>query len=573
MRRPVKSIETICHVLLLLISSLNPSCSQTQRLEPSDDTWIDGLSSTRIHGGDSRLSICPVANYWIYVKFDLTSLAGSIRDAELRLTRFDGSRPEEISLYVVTGDDWNQSSLTGPNRPAPVSPDPAFTLAKGSDQGGHDTWRSPELLALLQQEQAGDGIVSLLLREDPSSTLDVRNYFSSEGANIPERRPHLFVTIEEVSREQVHDDWEIVSVGEGVKPSFDFGPNDRIHIMGMTEETNGVVWHAVSDRFDGPWNPQIVSQGYFYGPGDIRVSSDGTAHLAWHNHTTENPAHATVESSGAIQEYIIRTVDSHDGWDNSLAVDASGGIHMASVFPVTFGSANGLQYGGFDGLAWSFETSIPDSGPFMYGFNTSIAIDRQGRPHIVYCRANNWTDPGDLRYAVRRDGGWSISTVVTDGIRGRFPTLALDHWDRPHVAWVDVDETDHGRIMIRYGVLNSEEWTVEDVDVLENAELGFSEARKSVSLVLDSNYRPHLAYTDKQTIRYAVKPFDQWQYTTVASNPVDLYKGLVVLRLNSKEEPALVFWQRTSDGPGSIRYARMKPDTTDIRDWNIFEPE
>jgi hypothetical protein len=78
-----------------------------------EDTWIDGLSSTGPRGNDLALAICPVANYWIYVKFDLTEVPGAVTGAELRLQRFNGSRPEEISVYGILDDSWSEASLTG----------------------------------------------------------------------------------------------------------------------------------------------------------------------------------------------------------------------------------------------------------------------------------------------------------------------------------------------------------------------------------------------------------------------------------------------------------------------------
>ena len=44
--------------------------------------------------------------------------------------------------------------------------------------------------------------------------------------------------------------------------------------------------------------------------------------------------------------------------------------------------------------------------------------------------------PGDPKYACNTAGVWQVSSVVTGGIRGRFPSLALDASDSPHVAWL-----------------------------------------------------------------------------------------------------------------------------------------
>lgn len=62
-------------------------------LQATDDTWINGLTSTTTHGNDLSLGICPVADCWIYLKFDLHGLVDPIAAAELRMTRTSGARP------------------------------------------------------------------------------------------------------------------------------------------------------------------------------------------------------------------------------------------------------------------------------------------------------------------------------------------------------------------------------------------------------------------------------------------------------------------------------------------------
>ncbi len=133
---------------------------QTVTLNAADDTWTHGLSSTSTEGNSPRLSICPLAGYWIYLKFDVSEIEASVLDAELRMTRFDGSRPGEISLYFIPDDDWQESSLTGQNRPAPQNPSPNDALTSGNDHGSYDSWHSTALAEAVEQEKNGDGILS-----------------------------------------------------------------------------------------------------------------------------------------------------------------------------------------------------------------------------------------------------------------------------------------------------------------------------------------------------------------------------------------------------------------------------
>ena len=526
--------------------------AQSVTLDVVEDSWIHGLASSSTSGGSStRLSICPSADYWIYLKFDLSTLAGrSVADAELRATRFGGSRPEEISLYLIPDDTWSEATLAGTTRPAPKAPDPATKLAIGEELDGFDRWSGVGLAEAVQSAARDDGLLTLMIREDPDNQLDVRNYYSREGAPGPGEIPKLVVTL--AAEESVAPGWTTVDVGAGTKPAFDFGPDGRVHVTAMTEEQNGVVWYAAAPRVEGPWSPRTIARGYFYGPGDLRVDPEGVAHVAWHNHDQEDPSHAGVSAQGEATIYPIPS-PGHNGWDNSLALDGAGGLHQTSVNPSGFGAETSLEYGVFDGDGWTYG-EVPGSGSFMYGLATSLAIDRTGEPHVAYCLASGWTTPGELRYAVRAEGGWSISTVVGDGPVGRFPALALDHWDRPHIVWLDVDPADSTRAFVSYGVLNAGEWEVEQVDVLERVDLSFGGARKSVSIALDGESRPHIAYGDQKVVRYAVKPFGAWEVTPVLEHPDEIYKGLVVLRPRRERTAGVyVLGERGSRGAGSPR--------------------
>ena len=567
--------------LLAVIVTPGLCAAQTTNLPAIEDSWLHGLSSSTPQGGGTDLAICPVADYWIYLKFDLSSLSGTVASAELRMTRFDGIRPEEISLYFISDDSWSEAALTGLNRPSPTSPLPGDALGTGSARSGHDAWGPTALSVLVQQESAGDGTITLMVREDPGAPLDVRRYYSKDAPRPDTDKPQLVVTL---GPESLDPGWLTADIGSGTKPSFDFDAAGRIHVMGMTETQGGVVWHDVADGLFGPWSNTVVATGYFYGPGDLRVDPSGTAHLAWHNHDLQNPQHAAVASDGSASLYVANTPGSHDGWDNALAISPSGRLHQASINPSAFGAVNSLQYGSFTGTDWVYEAGIPGSGAAMYGLNTSLAIGQDGTPHIAYCLTSDWATPGDLRYATKTNGSWQVTTVVTGGIRGRFPSLTLDHWDRPHIAWLDIQTGDSTQGTVRYGVLNAGVWEIEAIDTLTGIRLGSSHARKSVSLALDSGGRPHVAYADAGMVKYATKPFADWQITPVLQHADAIYKGLVVLRLDATDRPGIVFWQTASLGPGLVRLARPRPVSFALRppstmlpspgvtvDWSVFD--
>ena len=102
--------RSVCFLGLLGVVILPATAwpQETAVVQVTEDTWIHGLASTSNRGTSTRLTICPSAGYWVYLNFDLGDVAGQIAGAELRMVRFDGSRPNEISVYSIPDDSWSE---------------------------------------------------------------------------------------------------------------------------------------------------------------------------------------------------------------------------------------------------------------------------------------------------------------------------------------------------------------------------------------------------------------------------------------------------------------------------------
>lgn len=144
-----------------------------------------------------------------------------------------------------------------------------------------------------------------------------------------------------VHAQVVHPSWQTHQVGIAIKPTFDFDSQGRIHVMGITEAFPGVVWYDVADTVAGPWEPETVVSGYFYGPGDLRVDQNDVAHIAYHDHDRQDAAHLRIDD-GVVDSFIVQSAG-HDGWDNSLSESPFGQLGMASIDPSGFGAANSPQ--------------------------------------------------------------------------------------------------------------------------------------------------------------------------------------------------------------------------------------
>lgn len=347
------------------------------------------------------------------------------------------------------------------------------------------------------------------------------------------------------SDEALDPGWDVVSVGSGASPVFDIGPDGRVHVAAASGSMAGPEIHyGVASSTSGPWSLSAIFTGYTYGPTDLRVDQDNDAHLAFHDHVFDggSPKHLVIDPMGGVTTNNI-TSPGHDGWDGALAVDSLNRVHLIGIYPTGFGPdpAASLEYGLYNGSSWPGFGAVSGTGVSSYGLGTSLDTDSDNYPHAAYTVAPSLTDPGDLKYSYKDAGGWHVSTVVGGDLDGRFPSIALDSSDRPHIAWLDIDPMDTSQATIQYGVLDGGIWDIETVDTVEH--LVTALGRNPVSLALDENDQPHLTFSDQRNVVYATKPDAAWEETTVAASDVDLYNAHTILRLDPNENPSILIGQ------------------------------
>jgi hypothetical protein len=123
------------------------------------------------------------------------------------------------------------------------------------------------------------------------------------------------------------------------------------------------------------------------------------------------------------------------------------------------------------------------------GDTLSLALDSQGRSHVLY------PGPAELLYIRRDEHGWSDPVVVGEatGADKAYVAhdLAMDHQDRPHVAfcWADYS-ADPPTSAVGYLRPDGPTWQQED---LTSTCSGWD-----LSLVLDAQGVPHLAWAGQQ---------------------------------------------------------------------------
>jgi len=138
-------------------------------------------------------------------------------------------------------------------------------------------------------------------------------------------------------------------------------------------------------------------------------------------------------------------------------------------------------------------TSLPAYAQWQHYVIDSVSENQQPRlvmrgrtPHVAY-----YTDAG-VEYAVWDSGGWVKDTIDIAASRhnGR-PALTFDRDGRPHVAWY--------RGTPWYAYWDGTEWQREEIDP--------DSAGDYISLVLDSEGNPSVAYARPRSLWYFVLKF------------------------------------------------------------------
>jgi len=144
-------------------------------LGATDDSFILDNSVNENKGADRSISIKNVTKKVGLVKFDLTGVSGQVISAKLELTSSNNSSGGNVSVYSVSGDNWNESTVTYSNAPAQGS------LLGSSSLGGSGTVYNIDVSSFVITESNGDKVVSLWLNDNLSNG-DRFDFYSKEAS-------------------------------------------------------------------------------------------------------------------------------------------------------------------------------------------------------------------------------------------------------------------------------------------------------------------------------------------------------------------------------------------------------
>jgi hypothetical protein len=345
-------------------------------------------------------------------------------------------------------------------------------------------------------------------------------------------------------------DWEVRRVDRGTKPGIALDADGAPLVAYMLERRGDAGFINVATGTAEGFAIETVQRGYLYGPLDVAVTADGGAVVAYHNHDWEDAAVA-LRGTGGWE--ITRVSDGgHDGWDDAVAVDPSGAVHLLAIDPAQFGSEQGVEHAVLDGGEW--RVAPIGSGPQPYEWGTDLAVGADGVLHGVYFDA----DARDLVYATSSGDGWQLTSIYEEGDAGRFAALALDAQGRPHVAFVQsadpLREEGRNAVAVVYGTIEDGGWRFERVGELDTLVAGFEGARRSVALAVGDD-GPVLAYIDQSRLALATRDDGAWREETIVSAGAEPLQA-VGLALDLSGAPHLTFSTITATGPldGDVWY-------------------
>lgn len=231
---------------------------------------------------------------------------------------------------------------------------------------------------------------------------------------------------------------------------------------------------------------------------------------------------AVLLPAGTGLTWSVTVIDTVSTGPHTSLLIASNGTTYVSYLDDSKGL---VKLATLTGTGWS--TEIVD-GPGSFSGDTSLGLDSAGNLHLVYFDALSSV----VRYGTRpaHGGSWNLS-ALDRGLSDGFNRLAVDRFGVVHVVYV----LDNGSL--RYAYKTDGFWVREYVDpsVL---------IARYVSIAVDRNGRPHLAYYGNGKLRYASTSGVSWSIEIV--DPRDYVGWFASIAIDLSGFPHIAYYDSVS---------------------------
>ncbi len=216
----------------LVITVVSPSGSA---LVPEADAFVrDGSFSSDNFGSDSRLIVKNDALGFkreSYLRFDLSSVQGTITSASLEMTVENSGSPSstDMRLRFVSDDSWSESGITWLNKPGATT-----TL---DTQQGNGSTMSFDVTQQAEVERLGDGKLSLRFQSTNEGNFSVS--YNSREVSTASLRPRLIIQTSSATtlafRQESLGEKEVLKE-QPLSQEFSLYPNPVVDIMNVTSD-------------------------------------------------------------------------------------------------------------------------------------------------------------------------------------------------------------------------------------------------------------------------------------------------------------------------------------------------
>ena len=228
------------------------------------------------------------------------------------------------------------------------------------------------------------------------------------------------------------------------------------------------------------------------------------------------------DSSAWTQEVV--DLNQSAGLFSSLAVGLDGTVHISYYD----GSNGSLKYASHVFGSWSQETvDVPLGDQFnstYSDFNTAIALDSLGNPHISYADLQQ----NVIMYASKENNIWEVLPVAQSEVYfSKSNDIAIDSGDVPHICYCGAPEPEITTACIVHAYYQNDNFTRECARNEDNC--------GSCSISLDSLNRVHMAYFDTYSseLKYVTNSSGVWESTAISTGG-PAYYGHIQLDMTGK---------------------------------------
>lgn len=206
------------------------------------------------------------------------------------------------------------------------------------------------------------------------------------------------------------------------------GENDGVVRVAFVEQPSGDLYLARFNAQSWSWSTEFVTQGPI-GSTSLALDASGNGFISFTRSTGFNVNTELLLASRTASGWLIETVDATKtySYDTSIAVDAQGKVHILAKEELD----GWLWYwSGYPGGPWTGEVVDADSNPGRY---SQLLLDSQDVPHAVY---STWSPKDEPRHAYRTGTGvWTVTTIDSATATYRGLGADIDDTDKVHVAY------------------------------------------------------------------------------------------------------------------------------------------